>query len=94
MKKKLKQQTDKLKDSQEQAARKKLFEELFQDFNRSRFQVYKMNLVRGIFFGFGSVLGGTIVIGIAVWILSMIGNYVPGIGNFFDSLSQLLKQAN
>ena len=91
MKKKLKQVVNKVKDDQEAAARKKTLEELFYDFNRSRIKIYKLNFVRGIFFGLGSVLGGTVVIAILVWILSILGNYVPGIGNVFDNLSQLLQ---
>lgn len=69
----------------EQGARRALIEDLFQDFNRSRLQVYKMNFVRGIFFGFGSVIGGTIVVALLAWILSFFV-HIPGIG---DSLMQV-----
>lgn len=59
-------------------ARKALIEELFYDFYQNRRQVYWMNFVRGVFFGFGSLLGGTIVVAIVVWILSQIVGLFPG----------------
>jgi hypothetical protein len=62
----------------ERGAREGLIEDLFYDFHRSRVQVYKMNFIRGIFFGFGSVLGGTVVIALLAWLLSLFID-VPGI---------------
>lgn len=38
-------------EKNEQDAREKVLEELFNDFNRSRFAIYRLNFVRGIFFG-------------------------------------------
>ena len=77
-------------DNAEAGARKTLLEELFYDFNRSRVQVYKLNFVRGIMFGAGSVIGGTVVIALIVWILSLLGAFIPPLGDFFDGLSQTL----
>jgi hypothetical protein len=37
-----------------------LLEDLFEDYYKHRKRLYFMNLVRGLFFGFGSVIGGTI----------------------------------
>lgn len=75
----------------EAGARKTLLEELFNDFNRSRVQIYKLNFVRGIMFGAGSVIGGTVVIALIVWILSLLGAFIPPLGDFFDGLSQTLS---
>lgn len=75
----------------ESGARKRVMEELFNDFNRSRMQVYKMNFVRGIMFGAGSVVGGTVVIALLIWILSLLGSIIPPLGEFFDGLTMLLK---
>lgn len=83
----------KVRDSQEKGSREKLLEELFNDFNRSRFQIYKMNFVRGIFFGLGSVLGGTVVIAIIIATLSVLGQYVPFLRDFFEGLRVLLQSA-
>jgi len=77
----------------EKGARRKLINELFQDFNRSRVQVYKMNFVRGLFFGFGSVLGGTILVAISVGILSVLGQFIPYFSDFFKAVTEVLSQS-
>ncbi len=51
-------------------AQRDLIEQLFDDHYKNRLNVYKMNFVRGIFFGVGSVLGATIVVSIIIWTLS------------------------
>ncbi len=81
----------KLKDDQEKGSREKVIEELFNDFNRSRFTVYKMNFVRGIFFGFGSVVGGTLVVTIFVLLLNLFVDLPGGIGNFIESIQNSIK---
>lgn len=77
----------------EVGARRKLIEELFNDFNRSRIQVYRMNFVRGLYFGFGSVLGGTILVALSVWLLSILGRYIPFFSDFFRAVGQALGQS-
>ena len=52
----------KIAHDNEVGARKGVLEDLFNDFNANRAQVYKFNFIRGIFFGLGSVLGGTVLI--------------------------------
>lgn len=59
------------KSSQVNSSARTALEELFYDFHRDRHQIYIMNFVRGIFFGLGSVLGGTLVLALLVWILSL-----------------------
>lgn len=80
-----------IKEGNERGARTSLIEELFYDFNRSRSQVYVMNFVRGILFGAGSVLGGTVVIALLIWILSLLGNVIPPLGDFFDGVTQTIE---
>ncbi|MEO5949068.1 MAG: DUF5665 domain-containing protein [Candidatus Saccharimonas sp.] len=82
----------KIRDGNERDARLGLLEDLFNDMNRSRFTVYKMNFFRGVFFGFGSVLGGTVLIGLLVWILSMTGAVVPGLANFVQDVTDTIQQ--
>jgi hypothetical protein len=79
-----------MKQNNERGARQSVIEDLFYDFNRSRVQVYKMNFVRGILFGAGSVIGGTVVIALIVWILSLLGSVIPPLGDFFDGVSNTL----
>lgn len=74
-------------DRKEGDARKALLEELFYDFHENRRQVYWMNFVRGVFFGFGSLLGGTIVVAIVVWVLGQITGFFPPLQDAVDTLS-------
>lgn len=92
MKKKsaVKKVIDKTKEDNERGARHDLIEELFYDFHQSRKQVYLTNFIRGLFFGFGSVLGGTILVAIAVWIMSQFVDW-PGIGDYFESFRDALQ---
>jgi len=76
----------KVEKSLASGASKAILEELFQDFNRNRFQVYKMNFIRGIFFGLGSVLGGTVVITLIIWLLSLFADIPGGIGHFISDV--------
>ena len=82
----------KIATDNERGARHNLIEELFYDFHKSRAQVYKMNFIRGIFFGLGSVLGGTIIVAIIIWILSWFVNF-PGVGDYFQQLQDTLNQS-
>lgn len=65
---------------QEMGARRTIIEEMFNDYYKQRRSIYVTNFFRGIFFGLGSVLGGTIVIAAIVWALSFFVN-LPGIGD-------------
>jgi hypothetical protein len=80
----------KIKSDNERGARQNLIEELFYDFNRSKAQVYWMNFTRGIFFGFGTLLGGTILVAILAWILSQFAGF-PYIGDYFRIIIDALK---
>lgn len=79
------------KNDQEKGAREAVIEELFNDFNRSRFSVYKFNFFRGIFFGLGSVLGGTIVVGLVIWLLAMLGSVIPPLHDFLSGINHTIQ---
>lgn len=64
---------------EQMGARRALLEELFNDLYNDRRNIYIMNFIRGIFFGFGTFLGGTIVVALVVWILSFFVQ-IPVIG--------------
>jgi hypothetical protein len=81
---------EKVKSDNERGARQNLIEDLFYDFNRSKAQVYRMNFIRGIFFGFGTLLGGTILVAILVWILSQF-SALPYIGDYLRSIITALQ---
>lgn len=80
-------------DDQSKAASKTLTDELFYDLYRDRKRIYKVNFVRGIFFGAGSVIGGTIVIALLAWLLSLFVN-VPLIGETFKDAQNSIEQRN
>ncbi len=60
-------------------------EEIFHDMYRNRRRIYKINFVRGIYFGLGSALGGTVVIAIIIGIMTLFID-IPFLGD-------LLKEA-
>ena len=91
-KKAAKKVVDKIKADNERGAREEFLENLFYDFNRNRVQIYKMNFVRGIFFGFGSVLGGTVIVALLIWLLSTLAGIFPPIGDFFNGIVESLRQ--
>ncbi len=72
---------DVIRNGQESSAREEMLEEMFHDMYRNRSRVYKVNFVRGIFFGLGSVLGGTVVLAVILWIFSWFVD-VPLIGEW------------
>jgi uncharacterized membrane protein YfcA len=82
---------DKTAVNNENAARKNVIEELFYDFNASRAQIYKMNFFRGMFFGLGSVLGGTIVVAVLIWTLSLLSGFFPPLENFFVGVTDTIQ---
>jgi len=88
-----KKAVNKVKSDNEHGSRRALIEDLFYDFNRSRVQIYWMNFVRGIFFGFGSVLGGTVVIALLVWLLSFLVDW-PWVGDAVEQVQDSLQRDN
>ena len=83
---------NKIKTDNENGARREVIEELFYDFHKSRRQVYGTNFVRGIFFGVGSVLGGTIVIGVVIWLLGLLVDIPGGVGEFIQFIVNTVQQ--
>lgn len=72
-------------------AKRTVLEEVFNDLYDSRGRIYKINFVRGLFFGAGSALGGTLVIALVVWILSLFVN-APLVGDLFKNAQQSIEQ--
>ena len=83
---------EKVQRDNEIGARKALLEELFNDFHRSRRQVYMMNFWRGLFFGFGSVLGATVLIALVVWILGQVVDFFPALADFINHLTDTMQR--
>lgn len=82
---------NKFKNKQTIGAEQTLLEQLFDDHYRFRLRVYKVNFFRGIFFGLGSVLGATVLVGLLIWILSLFTD-LPLIGNFLQQSQTTIQQ--
>lgn len=78
------------KKDQVVAAERSLLEELFTEMHGRRWQIYQINFVRGLFFGLGSVLGGTILIALLVWVLAQLGAVVPFLSDFIKDILDAL----
>ncbi len=81
------------KKDQVGGAQRELLEQLFDDHYRFRWRIYKMNFFRGIFFGFGSVLGASLIVGLLIWVLSLF-TQLPVIGNFFEQSQSTIENRN
>lgn len=55
-------------------------------------KIFKMSFLRGIAFGFGTFLGGTIVVAIVVWILSQFIDIFPWAHDFTERLINSLNK--
>lgn len=78
---------NKVANNQEGGARKALIEDLFYDYYRNRRHIYHVNFIRGLYFGFGSVLGGTLLVALLIWALSLFSDQVPFIQNVIDTIN-------
>lgn len=63
-----------------------IIEELFNDLNRNRKSIYRLNFYRGIFFGIGSAFGGIIIVAIVIWIVSLLSN--TWLGPLVDAIQE------
>lgn len=88
----VKNATPKVKQSSERGASQGILEDLFYDFNKSRKQVYFVNFVRGLFFGVGSVIGGTLVVAVVLGLLGLLVDIPGGVGEFVRYIVELVKQ--
>lgn len=82
----------KIKKDNEVGARRAILEDLFYDFHTSRKQVYWMNFTRGLFFGVGSVLGGTVIIAVLIAVLSHLVDLPGGVGNFIQYIVNTVQK--
>lgn len=91
VKKFIKEKRDAQMKKNEAESKKAVLEELFNDLYSSRPRIYKLNFFRGVMFGAGSAVGGTLVLALIVWILSLFVN-VPVIGELFENAQQSIEQ--
>ena len=88
----IKKAAKRVKVDAENGSRKAILEDLFYDFHKSRRQVYLMNFFRGMSFGVGSVIGGTVVVALVVSILSLLVDIPGGVGEFIQYIVDTVNQ--
>ncbi|MBR1801943.1 hypothetical protein IJ768_01790 [Candidatus Saccharibacteria bacterium] len=88
---KLKKIRDKKLAQEDLTAEEQILDDIFYDLYRNRGRVYKVNFFRGIFFGLGTFLGGTVVVAIVVFILTWISSHLPHNVTIIDWLLEVLK---
>lgn len=77
---------------QQSEASQAVFEEFFQDYHARRGQIYIMNFVRGVWFGLGSVIGGTIILALILWVLSLF-QQIPFLTDFVETIQRTIENA-
>lgn len=53
-------------------------------------QLYRLNFVRGVFFGLGTFVGGTIVVAMLIWLLTFFSE-IPFIGELVETVRNSLN---
>lgn len=80
----------KIADNEVKGSAQAIVEELFEDYYKHRLEIYELNFFRGIFFGFGTAIGGTIMIAILIWVLSLF-NQLPFVGDFVNTVTNSIQ---
>lgn len=78
----------------ERKARRRLIEELFYDMYQSRRRVYWVNFWRGVAFGFGTLIGGTVVVALIVWISGWFVGWLPVGDDSVKEFVDIFRDAN
>lgn len=78
--------------SAEAGAKDALVEDLFNDFYSNRWRIYRTNFFRGIAFGVGSLLGGTLVIALLIWLLDLLVDLPGVLGDFVQFIVDSVKR--
>ena len=93
LKERLRRHQEKQGKVQERDSKLTVLEELFNDLHNDRKRIYKLNFVRGIVFGLGSAIGGTVAVALVLWIASLFVNF-PVVGQLLESTQQSIERSN
>lgn len=83
---------DKSKDAKISDANRDVFEGFFEDYFKNRKQIYWLNFVRGVWFGLGSVIGGTLVLAGVLGLLSLF-HQVPFLSGIVEIIQRSIEEA-
>ncbi len=67
-------------------------QDFFEDFYRQRRRIYVVNFIRGVWFGIGTFIGGTIVLAGLLWFLSLVGR-IPFMTDVVDNIQTSIDEA-
>ena len=83
---------DSAKKQRDIDARRDVLEEIFNDIYNNRRRIYWVNFTRGLFFGMGSLIGGTIAITLGITLLSQFVDWFPILGDFVNSIIEAMNR--
>lgn len=90
---KTKSAAEKMVHDERMNARRGMLEEIFNDMYNDRRNIYIMNFIRGIMFGMGSVIGGTLLIALAITVLSQFVDWFPVLGDFINGILDAMRRS-
>ena len=64
---------------------------LYQSGHRNHWRLFKLGVVRGIGTGVGSAIGATLIIGLVLWLLSLLDS-VPFIGEIVEKARMTIEE--
>ena len=77
----------------EQSTKDAVMNDAFEEMYHRRGRVYRVNFVRGVFFGLGTFVGGTIVVALLIIILSWLMSIAPdSFRDFFQWIVDTLSK--
>lgn len=77
----------------ELGARRQIIEDMFNEYYICRRKIYWMNFVRGICLGFGTLLGGTVVVALVIWLLGLFTS-TPYVGDFIRAIITAIQNSH
>jgi len=66
-------------------------ESIFESGYMNNSRVYKINFIRGVFFGLGAAIGGTLIIACILWILTLFSD-IPLVGEIAKTVQEALTE--
>lgn len=69
----------------------KMLESIYESGYADHAKSYRISFLKGMFAGLGGVIGATLVLGVLIWILSLL-HYVPLLNVITDNVQHTLQQ--
>ena len=69
-----------------------VLEEAFYDLYSHRRRIYRVNFMRGVFFGLGAFIGGTVIIAGVIGLLSLLVQVFPDFSDYIQWLINILSR--